>query len=816
MLASRHNLAVEKTQTVPWSGHGGTTILATLLTVLALHIFRAALHPSPAWLYCELVFFATTSATFSYFVYKYWRRIQTSKPKSKVGFASPMPDNLVYVWQAGAAVVFVMFIAWQLTARSFGAGDANEIVALLALQYVALYLAMVGFIPECSKASMGLSGALMFFVCCLSQRFEIACIAGIFLITTMWSLLGMYWSQLDNKAIDGNSKSLPLRRTSFAATLLVVLIATGLSFLLPNTDAATALRGFSPFSGGEDGYESAFARDGIGDGQMLTGGDNATTTGAVDTDNFIEDHKPSLYDVISEKYDGPVFKKRKNRSVPLDVKSKHIHDLKQSEMAGKTFRTMRKSGKTSDKKLASKVTDALFFVEGSAPARFATAKYQHFDGWDWTAVDTRHSPPTPPHIHPKTRMGVPFFSLARARKSYLSGDRAHRIKIMRLDTTSLPMTPFLDAWHIDFVDKADFFRLDDHGQVKYNGEGIPSQTVIDTYGFVPNYHVMRDLNDLRQDVGYSNNKFQPPAIEPRSSKSPYLQLPPNLPLPKIKSLIAESTASSDPGWRQVEAIVNHLKTRFTVKSDWQPDETIDNSVTQFLEQQGGPTYLFATTCAMALRAAGYKTRIASGFVVRKSDFDPASKQSIVGGDNVHFWPEVCLDGRYWIPVEPTPGYPVPFSVETLWQRAVAFFFAGLRLISNNPFTSLITLALAALTFVYRFHFVTLGWLAWWHLVRMAWPDQLLRTTRRLVDTRFWAAGYARPASHTIDQWYLRVDPRLSKQFFDLWNAENYFDDRQPVNTTVVIQSSQDLLKSLTFDTIKNHFNQAKSGQANDR
>jgi transglutaminase-like putative cysteine protease len=810
MRESKQNSKLEKTQTVPWSSHGGTTIPATLLAVLALQIFRAALHPSPAWIYCELIFFTTISITLSYFVYKYWRKTRASKPKAQFDYSPRHGDNLVYVWQAGAALVFVMLIAWQLSARTFGAGDANEVVALLALQYVALYLAMVGFIPECSKASMGLSGALVFFVCCLSQRFEVACVAGAFLIFSMWGLLGMYWSQLDNKAIDGNSQRLPIRRTSMAATLLVVLIATSLSFLLPDTDAATALRGFSPFSGGEDGYESAFARDGIGDGEMLTGGDNATTTGAVDTDQFIEDHKPSIYDVISEKYDGPVYKKRKTRSAALDAKTKHLHDLKQSEMSGKTFRTMRKSGKTSDKKPANKVTDALFFVEGSAPARFATAKYQHFDGWDWTAVDTRHVPPTSPHIHPKIRMGVPFFSLARSRKSYLSGDRAHRIKIMRLDTASLPMTPFLDAWHIDFVDKADFFTMDDHGQVKYNGELIPSQTVIDVYSFVPNYHTMRDLNDLRQDVRSSSNQTYQPVSKPQNFQSPYLQLPSNLPLSKINSLVAESSASGEPGWRQVEAIVQHIKTEFTVDQNWQADATAENSVAQFLDQKGGPTYLFATTCAMALRSAGYKTRIASGFVVRKSDFDPVAKQSVVGGDNIHFWPEVCLDGRYWIPVEPTPGYPVPFSVETLWQRAVAFFFAGLRLISNNPFTSIISLALAILTFVYRVHFVTLGWLAWWHFVRVLWPGNLLRTTRGLVDTRFWAAGYARPASQTIHQWYLRVDPRLSKQFFDLWNAENYFDGHPPVNKNVVIQSSQELLKSLTAATIKSHFNQTRS------
>lgn len=795
---------------------GSETILSALLAVWVLQIFRASLHPDPIWMYCELSLFGLLSIVLSYLTFDWWRATDAKRAENRFAVTRQIHNNANYLSQAGAAILFLLLIGWQMTARAFGAGDANEIVALLALQYVALYLALVGFLPGCRKTSMALSGALVFFVCCLSQRIEICFIAGIFSIFAMWGLLGMYWSQLDGKAIDGQSKRMPLRRTSVAATLVVVLLALGLSFLLPKTDMARSIRGFSPFSGGEDGFESAFARDGIGEGEMLTGGDNATTTGAVDTDQFIEDHKPSLYDVMSDMYDGPVFKKRKSRAVSLDAQSKHIHDLKKSEMAGRTFRTMRKSSKTSDIKLENKTTDALFFVEGSVPARFAIGQFQNFDGWDWTVVDTRSKRPMPPRIHMNKKLGKPFFTHTRARIHYLSGDRAHRLKMMRLETASLPTTPFLSSWHIDQVDNVDFFKRDASGQVKYDGEAIPAQTVIDMYSYVPNYHTMRRIADLRKDDRFSSNNLFTLANRHSDLDSPYLQMPPSISKSKIDTLVADWTAGIEPGWNQVEAIVEHVRSDFNIVDDLQIDELAENSVTEFIEHGGGPSYMFATTCAMALRTAGYKTRLTSGFVVRKTDFDRVSGQSVVNGDAVHLWPEVCLDGQYWIPIEPTPGYPVPFSVATIWQHTTALFFYCLRVMQNN--LTLVLSIFSAAVFVVLKHrlLVTIGWLVGWHLVRVVWPAGLLGTTRRLLDARFWAAGRARPGSQTIKHWYSQIDPQLPQRFFNLWNAKNFFDSYQPASNDQLVNCCQEQIRVLTVSKIKKHFNPASKGSSDVR
>ena len=111
--------------------------------------------------------------------------------------------------------------------------------------------------------------------------------------------------------------------------------------------------------------------------------------------------------------------------------------------------------------------------------------------------------------------------------------------------------------------------------------------------------------------------------------------------------------------------------------------------------------MFATACAMALRSAGYKTRVASGFIVQKKDYVRVARQSIVTADNLHMWPEVCLDGEFWVPVEPTPGYPIPYSTQTAlqWITAKASMAWGWML--ANPVSVALMVGFVSLAFVFR-------------------------------------------------------------------------------------------------------------------
>ena len=765
--------------------------IPALMAGLVVQMFRIDQHRFVPAIWIEFAIFLIGSIL-AFKLLKRW--VERAKGSVK-------PNTIIYLAQGSAAVVVLTLLTWQLISRNIGLGDANEMVALLMIQCLGWHLAVFSSVRGLERVSLLLCGAVVFFVCCMTTRTEILVFGSMFAVSALWWMAGIYWSRLDASAIDGNAKTLHIHGTSTAIGAGVIAIAMTAALLVPFSRQQISIAGFMPFSGGEEGYQDEFASSGVGDGDMLTAGSNATTTGAVDSDQFIEDDKPSMYDVITDEFDGPVFKKRLNRAVALDEVAKHIHDVKQSEQSGKTFRTMRNTDKELDIELEDRISKALFYVEGSVPVRFVVDSFQHFDGWDWTKCSIEGETPLPPEIKMRKGIGKPIFQLTRVKPDYLTVSRIHKFKVMRLQTPILPAPAFLNSWHISRVDNPNLFRWNDAGLVKFDGEAIPQHTVIDIKGHVPNYHVMRSMGDLRH--GHRNNGSQNTLPLSSDPQSPFLQVPDTSSRQQIEELTTQCVAGIDPGWNQVEAIVNRMRKDFVLKRDWEVDNSTDDTVNHFLSQQGGPQWMFATSCAMMLRSAGYRTRLASGFLVQKKDYDRRARQSIATSGNLHMWPEVCLDGQYWIPLEPTPGFPVPFSTETTWQWMVAKAYNAFVWVWYNPLTSLSVLASVIWSYVYRAQVVTFLMLLWWHLVRFVWPRGLLRATRQLLDFRFWAAGDKRPISRTIKSWYTRVEPGVSTGFYNLWNAHNYGSQQHKVGRTELIDQCRAQIEVLSFKKIQN-------------
>ena len=137
------------------------------------------------------------------------------------------------------------------------------------------------------------------------------------------------------------------------------------------------------------------------------------------------------------------------------------------------------------------------------------------------------------------------------------------------------------------------------------------------------------------------------------------------------------------------------------------------------------------------------------------------------------WPEVTLDGWNWIPVEPTPGFPIPFSHVTTWQMVKSVVGGFFRLAVRNPITSLLLIACVAL--IIRFWAdinATASWLAW-TIMLLTTPKRQLAATRRMLDTRFRVAGIPRPQYATISDWFLRIDQNASQDFFNFWQRQNF-------------------------------------------
>jgi hypothetical protein len=759
---------------------GSGVLLTAFLAMVTVYLFRAGHSRGAAILWVELALFACLPIALLYLL-RTWLKNDSDMLRAK---------DVFWVSQCGAILVGAAVVVWHRAILPFGFGSASEIVALTVLQSVGWYLAVFSRVRGFEKASVLLSGALIFFVCCMSDQVEVFVVTAVFAFAGLWWLLAQYWSQLEAKSIDGESRMLRLHVSAVSLTAVAMGLAICAAVSIPFAQSGIFDQGFMPFSGGENGWQDEFAISGVGDGEMLAAGNNATTTGAVDSNQFIEDHKPSIYDVTTEKYDGPVGKRRRVRTVSLDLMAKHLHEVKQSEQAGRTFRTMRNSDKTTDIKLEDRITKALFFVEGSTPARFVTNRFQRFDGWDWTNGSPDEFETKFPKITLDKRSGIPVYRIAQDIPDFLTGRRSHRVKIMRLDINTIPAPALVSQWHIPYVDTIDMFHWNEVGLVQFDGDCIPTHTVIDVQSLVPNYHL------LRSDVD-----FEVPSTE-QFSRSPGLQIPEDNAKSAIHSLVSDWTLGIRPGWTQVESIVGHVRNDYQLDSAWKTDDQAESTVQCFLDNGGGPSYMFATTCAMALRSAGYKTRLASGFLVQEKDYDYKARQSIVTASNLHVWPEVCLDGRSWMAVEPTPGYPAPFSVQTTWQWATAQAWAILHWVKDNPIQTAVSVCLSCCALVFRAELITWLMLLWWLLVRFLWPQALLKTTRQLIDLRFWLAGDRRPASETIGDWCRRVEPTMPGVFFDLWNAKNFSGRTPTLSHEDLAVACQGFMKSLTLKKIK--------------
>ncbi len=756
-------------------------LIVSLLAMTTVQMFRIGHTRSlPIVILEVLVFFALPWIVYAVLRY----RFRTSPE-------FPFTKKAIFGFQFGAILTGILVMLWHISIRPFGFGDANEIVALLILQNISWYLAVFSKVPGFEKTNALLSGALVFFVCCLSDERRIFLIAGLFAFSALWWLLGQYWGRLETKAIDGDSRLLKLHGSAVSLTMLAVILVGCLAATIPFVHRENPLIGFMPFSGGEQGGQNEFAISGIGDGNMLTAGNNAKTSGAVESDQFIEDDKPSLYDITSERYDGPIVKKRNTKAKSLEGIAKHLHDAKKSEQAGRTFHTMRNSSETTDIELKDRITKALLFVEGSVPARFSINHFFEFDGRKWNnTAPYGLEPEKLPRIHMKDQNGSPVFRLGRSIAKYLTSRRTHRVKIMRLDTQTIPSPALLQQWHIPLVDRMDMFRWSEKELIEMDIPTIPSHSIIDIQSLVPNFHLLREHPDLRvQDRAAIGTPVT-------------LQIPQTESQPAIQTLANQWTEGIEPGWMQVESIVNHLRNDFALDPNWDEDEEANDTVSLFLDQGRGPSYMFATSCALALRSAGYKTRVASGFLVQKKDYDSRAQQSIVTSANLHMWPEVCLDGKFWIPVEPTPGYPIPYNTQTVMQWVATQALMVWYWVLENPLSVALFIGSVFLAFFFRAEIITRLMLGWWFLVRIFWPQRLLQATRQLIDLRFRFAGDRRPASETINVWYTRVESNTLGAFFKIWNANNYSEKTTPTSRQELVLTCEGAVKSLSLKRIR--------------
>ncbi len=181
--------------------------------------------------------------------------------------------------------------------------EPYELLAIGSLQSIVLGLAFLRQTSRIRWAAMFSGMMLTIFCVVMVSRLQIAgVIYGIAFLQAMiivWWLMGDYWQRLESRFV-GPTETVGLGLRSGIIFLSLVLFGVATTIGLALVPQAYRLDGFLPTSGGER-WSDDRAVSGLGEGNALVGAqDSADSFGPVDTDLFIEDKQPSLYDIANE------------------------------------------------------------------------------------------------------------------------------------------------------------------------------------------------------------------------------------------------------------------------------------------------------------------------------------------------------------------------------------------------------------------------------------------------------------------------------------------------------------------------------------
>jgi len=596
------------------------------------------------------------------------------------------------------------FVAEFTLRQLAGGGEPLEMLMLSSLQLMAVVLAVFSQLPRAGSSAVLLSGFLLLFVTTMTSNRVTLVLAGIYGMMVLWWLMGAYWERLAGAFVASRvEQRIPVRVSVIGFTCVILLL---LATLISATGAsAVALHGFMPTSGGAQ-WHDPHARSGVGDGDaMVAAKDEAMSFGPVESELFLESDMPSLYDMVNDLYgDPPKPKKQQERNIalaPENFEDTHTQTSK-TERSGREFSAVRRRVERNRRTLDDRAAPAMLYLVGRVPLHLALERFDTFDGREWTHSGKTESRPP---IRLEIEHAEPWAYLMRDGSSPLHrGVERHAVKFINLKSNRFPSPPQLTAIHVDKVDQSDFFGWSEDGVARMAvRDHIPQLTVV---------HLRSQGINLWPLRGSPTND-----------------------------------------WRQVEGIVERLRTEFVLDPNSPAPEDCSDVVAHFLQAKRGPSYLFATTAAVLLRERGFDTRLVTGFYARDDRFDHRAGQTSVLSDDVHVWVEVRVSGNTWVAVEPTPGYDPPRESLT-WQQRLSI---TVRLVGRWIWEHSVPLAFGLM-------FLVASW-----VTRVRWLDGIFTLccsvagridsrrrvlwTIRLLEWRAWLAGHPRPTWKTLTSWH---------------------------------------------------------------
>lgn len=585
-------------------------------------------------------------------------------------------------------------------------------------------------------------------------------------------------------------------RRSMMTLLVPVLVVFSLGIWLTLGKTASPLGGLLWGSGG-GGESDPFGRGGVGNGDGEVSATKKTEDiGFAHTDITVESEKRTLFDAVSELYGEPeALKKTAPRNRKATFLAKEILEKPKGPQvapsATKSFSIQRSAGKPAAV-TKNDPAKALLYVSGRTPLHLRLTGYDHFEGNSWKEGTIR----SPREI--VTRQGNDWMSvLSSVSPALLGAQEQHEVKFGLLITDRLPTPAGLMQVRIERLSQPDFYQWAQPGILRL--DQIPQ---------VPP-GVRLELKSRTVDHKRLQGRPLDPCPDYMRHRSLHYRLPDDLD-PRVAALAHEWVKGVPPGWKQVEAIMQRLRSHAKHDPQARPPKGCPSPVSWFLfEGRSGPDYLFATTAALLVRALGYPSRLVNGIYVSGTQRDFKTGHQLVFTKDLHFWVEVespadLNEDRLWVPFEPTPGYTLLSPIPTLADRCREALEGARRSLSRHLAAWITTLAALTLSWHSRRWLQDALWTLHWHVWARRAPRHAVLAALQLLERRAKWAGVPRKAGQTLSAYCQEHDfPEARTALKDFLRALDQVLYASPGSVTLPTHASQSAAVVLRHWTQRN-------------
>lgn len=594
------------------------------------------------------------------------------------------------------------------------------------------------------RLAAAISLPLSLAVVLLSEHRLTPLVVCLYLVVGCGWLMQWYWHRLPLGSDTAN-------RPGWSFLLALTLVAAVLGWALATHDRTTrALWGFLPSSGGTRWSDPA-SRAGVGDGDdEARSRQTAQSVGFSESDLYIDTEDPSLYDVVGDLYGEPRKMREVERALALPIDKTRRRDIIPTEnlRPGREFQLLREPAPSP--RPEQRGADALLYVQGPAPAHLALVAYDWFDGVAW-----KEEPYSPLDMGLKNKADDPwmefFFPLQDSPPFFMLPVR-HTVKIVKLKGSHLPTPANLRGFRVGKLNEPSFFAWAQPGIVRLADRNVPKATIFEVETDSVDYASLADyLQQPRSTVANRN----------------YLAMPGAAASQRLLDDLADQWTQGVPmGWPQIAAVVSRLREGYVLDPDWREPAEVTDAVGYFLtHSRRGRDFHFASAAVLLLRSLGYPTRLVNGFYVNPERWQEETGHYHLMREDLHFWPELLVDGRFWVPLEPTPGYEL-MPARLTWLAWSGRLLADVwQWAATHPLQLAGTATFLVIGYCLRRRFLDQLLTLWchWQLARAAeqhQPKLVVTATLRLLEWRGRAAGLPRPAGVSVQRWYAAVAAEL--------------------------------------------------------